>query len=108
MRQKNHPFAEIKKPLHGCSTIFEHPYQFTSDDVIFRIHAERKNIPQSQEEQEKFFSKGQACLRSSPLGKRYGWGVHSDSKGKIALIAVESDEYKMLAVDDTLEHTKAM
>lgn len=57
---------------------------------------------------EQFFSKGQACFRSSPLGKRYGWGVHSDGKGKIAIYAVESPEYKKLAKDKSLEHVKAM
>ncbi len=88
--------------------IFEHPYHFTFDDVIFRTHTVRKNIPQSQEEWKKFFSKGQACLRSSPLGKRYGWGVHSNSKGKIALFAVKSDEYQKLAADKNLNHTQAM
>ncbi len=27
-----------------------------------------------------FFSKGQPCLRASDLGKKYGWGIHSDSE----------------------------
>jgi hypothetical protein len=50
-----------------------------------------------EKEKEKFFSVGQACLRSSPLPKRYGWGVHSNSEGKIAIYAMESNEYKKLA-----------
>lgn len=88
--------------------ISAHPYQFTSDDVIFRVHAERKGLSQSQEEREKFFSKGRACLRSSPLGKRYGWGIHSNEEGKIALVALESNEYQKLADDRDLAHTRAM
>lgn len=88
--------------------ISEHPYQFTSDDVIFKIHASRKGLSQSREELEKFFSKGRACLRSSPLAKRYGWGIHSNEQGKVALIALESDKYQKLTGDQDLAHTRAM
>lgn len=91
-------------------TVIEHPYQFTSDDVIFKVHALKNRINGTAlaAEREKFFSKGQPCLRASPLTKRYGWGVHSDENGKIALYAVESAEYKKLAKDKNLAHVKAM
>lgn len=88
--------------------ISQHSYQFTSDDIIFRIHAERKGLPLTKAEREKFFSKGRACLRSSPLGKRYGWGLHHNDEGKVALYGVESDQYCQLAEDEELAHTKAM
>jgi len=45
-------------------------------------------------------SKGHPHLRVSPLAKRYGWGIHNNADGKIALIAVESPAYKQL-LDDT-------
>ena len=47
-------------------------------------------------------------MRSSPLSKRYGWGVHSDAEGKIAIYALESDDYRKLCKDNKLEHKKAM
>lgn len=86
------------------------PYKYTSDDVLFAVHTERKNIKKNdlKLEREKFFSKGQPCMRSSPLTKRYGWGVHSDEAGRIALYAFESDEYKKLAADKNLTQLKAM
>lgn len=86
------------------------PYKFTSDDVLFHVYATKNGISDKDLEREraKFFSKGQPCFRSSPLTKRYGWGVHSDSEGKIALYAVESSEYKKLAQDKSLKHLKAM
>src|SRR5688500_4446588 len=61
--------------------IKNNPYKFTSDDVIFAVYATRNDIPKKEfdKEKEKFFSKGQACFRSSPLAKRYGWAIHSDS-----------------------------
>lgn len=111
--------AEIPPQKNGARTaafiqfdmISKHPYKYTSDDVIFQVFAEKNDIKGSaalKEEREKFFAKGQPCLRTSALGKRYGWGIHSDDKGKVALYPVDSKEYKTFAKDKTLEHVKAM
>lgn len=90
--------------------LIENPYKYTSDDVLFKVHALRNGISASSQkaEREKFFSKGQPCMRCSPLTKRYGWGVHADSKGRIALYAIDSPEYKKLEADKKLAHTKGM
>lgn len=79
--------------------IHEHPYRYTSDDVIFTVHADRKGIPEAERAaaRKAFFSKGQPCLRASDLGKKYGWGVHSDAEGRVALHGVETEEYAELA-----------
>nr|MDQ3101035.1 DUF6157 family protein [Bacteroidota bacterium] len=71
------------------------PYAFTSDEILFGIHCERKGITGKEIDHEKevWFSKGQPCLRSSPLAKRYGWGIHADAKGKVALVPLGSEEY---------------
>lgn len=75
------------------------PYGHTSDDVIFTVWADRRSVPEAGREAARadFFSTGQACLRSSDLGKRYGWGVHSDSQGRVALYALDSPEYAAFA-----------
>ena len=88
--------------------ISKNPYKFTSDDVIFQVFAERQDLTESEleEARKQFFSRGQACMRASPLTKRYGWGVHSDEDGKIALYACDSPEYKQLKED--LQTVKAM
>ncbi len=57
---------------------------------------------------EAFFARSQACLRSSPLGKRYGWGIHHNAESKIALVPLGSDEYRNLAADPEVKQTKAM
>lgn len=89
--------------------IAEHPYERTSDDVIFETFAERQGIdPADADARAAFFSKGQPCLRSSPLGKRYGWGTHHDDQGRVALVPRDSEEYQRLAADAGLGHTKAM
>ena len=86
------------------------PYTFTSDDVIFNTHAVKNDISNSElvSEREKFFSKGQPCMRASPLTKSYGWGVHCNIDGKLALIGMETDAYEQVVKDDTLGHVKAM
>lgn len=90
--------------------LIDHPYKYTSDDVIFQVYAQKNGIKKNEqtEAREEFFSKGQPCMRTSPLTKRYGWGVHSNKDEKIALYASESPEYKKLAKDKTLKIVKAM
>lgn len=88
----------------------EHPYEHTQDDVLFEVFAERRGIPTHDRpaEREAFFDRDQPCLRSSALGKRYGWGLHHDADGRVALVAVDSDAYRRLVDDDRLEHVRAM
>lgn len=90
--------------------LHNHPYQYTSDDIFFTVHAIRKEIGESEhaEEREKFFSKGQPCFRASPLTKQYGWGIHSDQDGKVAMYGAESEEYKNLVADTSVKKVKAM
>ena len=92
------------------SIILEHPYRYTSDDVLFAVYAERQAVPEKDRAtgRESFFSKGQPCMRASPLPKRYGWGIHSDEEGRLALVAVEDTNYKKLASDPTIAHLEAM
>lgn len=89
--------------------IAENPYARTSDDVIFETYALRNDIAADDAAaREAFFSKGQPCLRSSPLGKRYGWGLHHDAEGRVALVPRESEQYEALAADPEVAHTRAM
>lgn len=97
-------------PVLQYEMIANHPYKYTQMDVLFQVHAMRNQIPEEhmQAARETFFSKGQPCLRTSSLGKRYGWGIHHDQEGKVALYAVESDEYRAFMNDASIKHTKAM
>lgn len=87
-----------------------HPYEYTGEDIAFLVHAIYNEIPQEQWKAEriKFFSKGQPCLRASALGKRYGWGTHHDENGRVALVPMESKDYKKFAGDPAMKHTRAM
>ena len=74
------------------------PYTLTSDDILFKIHAERNNLKNEDIDLNRdiFFSKPKACLRTSPLVKKFGWGLHYDENGMIALYGVETENYKKL------------
>lgn len=75
--------------------IGEHPYRYTSGDVLFTVFADRRGLPEQERAaaRDVFFAKDQACLRASDLGKRYGWGIHADGAGRIALVGVDTPEY---------------
>ena len=90
------PEPSVAELTHAM--IAANPYRYTSDDVIFTVWADRRGLdPQDRPAaRAQFFAKGQPCLRSSDLGKRYGWGVHSDAEGRVAIYAVESAQYARL------------
>ena len=90
--------------IHG------HDYELTSDDVAFGVHADRKGIDADAREdaRDQFFAKGQPCMRTSPLAKTYGWGIHSDAEGRVALVPMESNRYRTLIADDATVKRAAM
>lgn len=65
------------------------------------MYAVLHDVPEASrpKEREKFVSKGHPHLRVSSLAKRYGWGIHNNAEGKVALVAVESRDYKRLVKD---------
>lgn len=86
------------------------PLKYTSDELLFEIFAERNDISPSafKEDRQKFFSKGQACLRTSPLAKKNGFGIFHNEDAKVRLIPAESDDYQKLLGDDSVKKVKAM
>lgn len=85
-------------------------YTWTSDDLLFDVHCERRGIAAAERaaERERFFSKGQPCLRTSPLAKTYGWALHFDSNGRIALVPMGSGRVAELKADPAVTVRVAM
>lgn len=106
--------TNLKKSKSIAETQFEliasNPYQYTSDDVLFMTYALRNNLNEDTYEgaRDEFFSKGQPCLRTSPLCKSHGFGIHCDRNGKIALYGRESEEYQKFVSDPSVKKIKAM
>jgi len=109
--------AEVPKPKGGKKTkpviayemIANHPYKCTEEDIAFETYAVLHNIPKAiwPKERQTFLSKGHPHLRVSALAKRYGWGIHNNAEGKVALIAVNSLKYKKLMKDPRTTKIKA-
>lgn len=110
--------AAAQPPLKSPKTIAQlqyemisaKSYKYTSDDLIFAAYCFKNDITESEKNDARlqFFSKGQACLRSSPLAKRYGFGIHHDADGKVAIYPVESSEYQDFINDGSVKKVKAM
>lgn len=88
--------------------LHDKPYEMTSDDLLFAVHADRANLPVTAENRAAFFANPKACLRASPLPKQFGWGIHHDGQGRIAIYAVGTDDYARLSSDDHVKVTPAM
>lgn len=86
------------------------PYQLSSDDVFFQVFAERNDLTEAEYPAARaaFFSKGRPCFRASPLTQRYGFGVHSDHEGKVAIYGRETEEYEQFLRDPGIRKVKAM
>lgn len=105
------PHLGAEKPTVAAlqyELLAQRPHVYTSDDALFEVHALRQGIAEADRAQarEDFFAKSQACLRASPLPKRYGWGLHYDAEGRVALVPLGSDEYR--AEDESLKQLRAM
>lgn len=81
-----------------------HDYEMTSDDVLWAVHVARGGVGTRED----FFAVGRPCLRTSPLAKTYGWGVHSDALGRVALVPLGSRRYEELLRDDAVTKVAAM
>jgi hypothetical protein len=80
------------------------PYAMTSDDLLFETHRVRGG----EKSREEFFAKPQACLRASPLVKNFGWGIHHNAEGRIAVYGMESAEYRRLLDDPLVKKAPGM
>jgi hypothetical protein len=74
----------------------DRPYEVTQSDVLFDTWRRQNPDVDGPEPQlrAEFFSASRACMRTSPLGKRHGWGIHFDAEGRAALHARDSDLYR--------------
>ena len=97
-----------RKPAHliQYELLTARPYHYTGDALIFEVHVRHKGIAAREVKARRaaiwaeLFSKPHPCLRESALPKRYGWGVHYDRDGKIALYAAGSEEYRRFAAGE--------
>lgn len=100
------PVPRPQGPTVGSATydlLAPNAYRFRSSEVIFPVWADLQEVPAEERDVawEGFFSEPRARLRSSDLGKRFGWGIHADENGRIALHGLGTLEYERLASSRT-------
>lgn len=87
-------------PFHVClfEVITEQPYRFTFRELLRQAHARQNGLRPSDVSQADLdaLAKKHPCPRTSALPKRFGWGVHVDENGRLALWGRESAEYEQL------------
>jgi hypothetical protein len=94
--------------------IADSPYAHTHEEVQFAVHVRRQEVSERElkvrrdELWREFFSKSRACMRTSPLAKNYGWGLHFNAEGKVALLPLGSADYKRFASSRSITQTRAM
>lgn len=66
------------------------------------------NSDQLDDFREHFFQKPKACFRASALVKKYGWGIHYDDEGKLAIYDVNSEGYEQFLNSDKTTLLKGM
>jgi hypothetical protein len=91
-----------RKPIHVLQyeLLAEGPYRHTHADLLFEVNVRHKQVPREEVEargaeiRAVLLGTPHPCLRASLLPKKYGWGVHYDAEGRIALYPVDSEEYR--------------
>jgi hypothetical protein len=80
-------------------------HRHTQEDVLFHSWLKRQEPAPAEAEhgrlRSEFFAKPQACLRASPLPKKYGFGLLFDQQGRVALCPMESAEYQRIVGGQT-------
>ncbi|GGD96236.1 DUF6157 family protein [Paenibacillus nasutitermitis] len=88
------------KPGIEFELVADHPYAYTQEELLYEVHIRHKDISEEERQargtqiRDEFFQKPKACLRASMLPKKYGWGIHFNAEGKMALIPVDSPDYQ--------------
>ncbi|TCZ79885.1 hypothetical protein E0485_03170 [Paenibacillus albiflavus] len=101
-------------PMIQYELLMENPYTYTQEELYYQVHIRHKEIPLEEAQARRdeiwneLYSKHHACLRACMLPKKYGWGLHFDTEGRIALYGMESKEYDQYAQSSDVKQLAAM
>lgn len=93
------PDGGPEKSIHRIvyEVLIESPYKYTEMELFHEVHVVRRSRPDLKIES--------YSIKRSPLVQRFGWGIHRNPEGKLALVPVESDKYREL--QRCIKRTKA-
>lgn len=96
-------------PQLQYNLLSRHPYKLNYEELNFEVFLQQKghdgDLPDLIVEtlRQEFLKKKHPSLRALALVKRYGFGLHCDDEGKIALYPVESPEYEAILQNRSVE-----
>ena len=92
--------ADKTIPMYYYEVLTENPYQFTYEQLNKEVHFKRRS--QSHLQVDKYE------MKRNELCKVWGWGIYQDKSGKLALLARESKEYRLLLADPKVRKLEAL
>lgn len=84
-------------PRITYEVLINNPYMYTEIELFHEIHLARRNRPGLKIESYN--------IKRSRLVQMFGWGIHRNPEGKLALVAMESEKYRTLQI--SIKKTKA-
>jgi len=78
----------------------ENPYKYKQNDLFYEVHI-------NQMKKDKTLKLEKYKLQRSELCSLLGWGIHGDEEGRLALVPIESSEYKSLLENPSITKKKA-
>ena len=92
--------AEKTVTMHYHDLFIENPYCFTYEQAKREVHENRRGKTD--------LKLNSYDMRRSELCKVWGWGVHQDKNGKLALVGCETDEYRRSPRNPIVQKVKAL
>lgn len=97
--KSTHPYKKGTIEYLKYEVLTAQPYVYSANEFFEEIHF---NIRGRRNLKIETYS-----LKRIGLAKRYGWGIHINSNGKIGLIACESPKYEELLKDPNVRKSRA-
>lgn len=93
------PNSRIPKTIVRIAyeVLSEEDYKYSEAEYHYEVHVKRR-----EKEDLKIHNYN---IKRSPLLQKYGWGIHRNTEGKLALVAMESERYSELK--KTIKNTKS-
>ena len=105
MKRGTKPVSNREQPtiaMHQYDVLTEMPYQLTYEQLKDEVHGNRRGKELTREQSKTYM------MKRSELCKIWGWGVHQDKNGKLALVGCETKEYRRLVKDLQVQKEKAL
>ncbi len=91
-----------KIPVHVIQyeELSKHPYKYDEKNFHEQVNLIRRGKKPGELKLKKY------TIRRNPLPKKYGWGIHVNEDGKLALVGCETKKYKELEKDPNVKKTR--